>query len=93
MYAATMSLETTYVKLTKFLCTNSQGIQIIGDSVKYQSGNGISIRNRKVQNMAPWSMDPLCGPAIFTTPKITEVNNNKNKVLNKISKLKKVNSQ
>ena len=43
--------------------------------------------------MAPWSMDPLCGPAIFTTPKITEVNNNKNKVLNKISKLKKVNSQ
>ena len=88
MYAATMSLETTYVKLTKFLCTNSQGIQIIGDSVKYQSGNGISIRNGKVQNM-----DPLCGLAIFTTPKITEVNNNKNKVLNKISKLKKVNSQ
>ena len=40
-YISTMSLKTTYVKLTKFLCTNSQGIQIIGNTVeqvKCQSG-------------------------------------------------------
>lgn len=41
-----VSLKTKYVKLKKFLCANSQGIQIIGKST-----SKISISNLKCSNI------------------------------------------